>query len=104
VQQRNSSAELREAGAGRLTLRGSLDFASVVQLHPQLRSYLQPGASIIISLKRVGHCNSAGLALLLQWVEDARRQDSSIGFRQIPASLREITDLYHLTTLLPIVD
>jgi phospholipid transport system transporter-binding protein len=104
VQQQNNSAELREAGAGRLTLRGSLDFDSVAPLRPQLRAYLQPGASIIINLKRVGQCNSAGLALLLQWVEDARRQGSSIAFRQIPPSLREITDLYHLATLLPIVD
>lgn len=99
----SSSAELRLAGEGRLTLSGALDFDSVVKLRPLLRDYLQPGGEVCVNLKRVGHCNSAGLALLLQWVEDARRQGSSIQFRNIPGSLAEIAELYNLTGLIPVI-
>ncbi|MEN8213258.1 MAG: STAS domain-containing protein [Pseudomonadota bacterium] len=98
----SNSAELRQAGEGRLTLSGALDFDTVPKLQPQLSQYLQPGGSVTVNLKRVGHCNSAGLALLLQWVEDARQQGSTIHFRNLPHSLAEITDLYNLKSLLPV--
>lgn len=101
--QQSNAAELKQAGDGRLTLCGALDFNTVVSLRPQLRRYLRPGESLSVNLERVGHCNSAGLALLLQWVEDARQQGSSIHFRNIPGSLAEIADLYNLTGLIPVV-
>ena len=103
MQQQSNRAELRQAGDGRLTLSGALDFDTVVMLRPLLRRYLLPGGSILVNLKRVGHCNSAGLALLLQWVEDARQQGSTVQFRNLPHSLTEIADLYNLKSLIPVV-
>ena len=101
--QQSNSAELKRAGDGRLTLSGALDFDTVATLRPLLRRYLRPGEKISVNLKRVGHCNSAGLALLLQWVEDAQQQGSSIRFRNLPHSLTEIADLYNLNSLIPVV-
>ena len=103
MQQQSNRAELRQAGDGRLALSGALDFDTVVMLRPLLRRYLLPGGSILVNLKRVGHCNSAGLALLLQWVEDARQQGSTVQFRNLPHSLTEIADLYNLKSLIPVV-
>ena len=100
--QQSSSAELKQAGDGRLTLSGALDFDTVAKLRPLLQRYLRPGEIILVNLKRVGHCNSAGLALLLQWVEDARQQGSDIQFRNLPHSLAEIADLYNLKSLIPV--
>lgn len=102
MQKQSSSAELKQAGDGRLTLSGALDFDTVAKLRPLLRRYLRPGERISVNLKRVGHCNSAGLALLLQWVEDARQQGSDIQFRNLPHSLAEIADLYNLKSLIPV--
>lgn len=101
--QQSSSAELKQAGDGHLTLCGSLDFDTVAMLRPLLRRYLRPDDKVSINLKRVGHCNSAGLALLLQWVEDAQQQGSTIQFRNLPHSLIEIAELYNLKSLLPVV-
>ena len=103
MQQQNSGAQLKQAGDGRLTLSGVLDFDTVASLRPLLRRYLRPGEALSVNLKRVGHCNSAGLALLLQWVEDARGQGSTIQYRNLPHSLTEIADLYNLKSLIPVV-
>jgi len=103
VLQQSSSAELKQAGDGRLTLSGALDFDTVAKLRPLLQRYLRPGEIILVNLKRVGHCNSAGLALLLQWVEDARQHGSTVQFRNLPHSLAEIADLYNLKSLIPVV-
>ena len=101
--QQSNNAELKQAGDGRLTLSGVLDFDTVARLRPLLRRYLRPGERVSVNLKRVGHCNSAGLALLLQWVEDARGQGSTIQYRNLPHSLTEIADLYNLKSLIPVV-
>jgi len=103
VPEQSNSAELKQAGDRRLTLSGVLDFDSVAKLRPQLRRYLRSGESITVNLKRVGRCNSAGLALLLQWVEDSRQQGAMIQFRNLPHSLTEIADLYNLKSLIPVV-
>ncbi|MEA3302909.1 MAG: STAS domain-containing protein [Pseudomonadota bacterium] len=103
MRQQSNGAELKQAGEGRLTLCGSLDFDTVASLRPLLRRYLRPGEAVSVNLKRVGRCNSAGLALLLQWVEDARGQGSTIQYRNLPHSLTEIADLYDLKSLIPVV-
>ena len=92
-------AELKSAGEGRLTLSGSLDFQSVPGIYLQLAPYLKQGCSLSVNLKRIGHFNSAGLALLLQWLEDARTEGVELSFLNLPKAHSELADLYNLTGL-----
>lgn len=92
-------AELKPAGEGRLTLSGALDFDSVPAIYRQMAQYLKPGASLSVNLKRVGHFNSAGLSLLLQWLEDARRDNVELSFQNLPAAHAELASLYNLSGL-----
>ena len=92
-------ATLQSAGEGRLTLEGALDFSSVPDLYAQLTSYFQPGASLSIDLGAVARFNSAGLALLLQCLEDARARNVALTFLNLPAAHGELASLYNLTGL-----
>ena len=92
-------AELKSAGEGRLTLSGALDFDSVPGLYRQLAPHMQQGGSLTLNFKRVGHFNSAGLALLLQWLEDARRRNVELAFLNLPAAHGELASLYNLSGL-----
>ncbi|MEJ2321221.1 MAG: STAS domain-containing protein, partial [Gammaproteobacteria bacterium] len=67
-------AELKDAGEGRLSLSGAIDFDSVADVYRQMAPYLAQGGRLSLNLEHVGRFNSAGLALLLQWIEDARRR------------------------------
>ena len=92
-------AELKSAGEGRLSLSGALDFDSVPGIYRQMASHMKPGSSLSVNLKRVGHFNSAGLSLLLQWLEDARRQDVELTFVNLPKAHGELASLYNLSGL-----
>ncbi len=92
-------ATLQSAGEGRLSLEGAIDFGSVPGLYRQLADYLQQGASLSIDLEGVERFNSAGLALLLQWLEDARKRNVELTFLNLPAAHGELASLYNLTGL-----
>ena len=93
------SASLQSAGEGRLLLEGAIDFGSVPDLYRQLADHLQRDASLSIDLEGVERFNSAGLALLLQWLEDARARNVSLTFLNLPAAHGELASLYNLTGL-----
>jgi phospholipid transport system transporter-binding protein len=98
------NAALKKAGEGRLSLSGELNFESVSSLRSGLRPFLRdaPDGSLCINLKKVGHCNSAGLALLLQWIDDASAAGVQLTFRQLPVAMTELADLYNLTEIIPL--
>jgi phospholipid transport system transporter-binding protein len=92
-------AIVQSAGEGRLTLAGAIDFESVPGLYRQLTSYFEPGASLSIDLGDVERFNSAGLALLLQCLEDARNAKVELVFNNLPSAHGELASLYNLTGL-----
>lgn len=72
---------------GRLYVTGDLDFGTVVNLYQQSEPLLQRCKEFQIDLSGVSSCNSAGLALLLEWIKYGRRQQREVHFHKIPASL-----------------
>jgi phospholipid transport system transporter-binding protein len=92
-------ATLQSAGDRQLLLAGTIDFDSVPGLHRELVPYLKRGTSLSIDLKQVERFNSAGLALLLQWLEDARARDVDLTFLNLPAAHGELASLYNLSGL-----
>ena len=92
-------AELESAGEGRLALSGAIDFDSVAAVYRQLGPYLEQGGSLSLDLENVDRFNSAGLALLLQWLEDARRRQVELTFLNLPQAHAELASLYNLSGL-----
>jgi len=92
-------ARLESAGDARLSLAGSIDFDSVPGLHREFVPHLKDGASLSIDLEGVERFNSAGLALLLQWLEEARARNVDLAFLNLPAAHGELASLYNLSGL-----
>jgi phospholipid transport system transporter-binding protein len=85
-----------------LLLMGQLDFASVPGLRPLLAPHLKRTTQLVIDLTGVERSNSAALALLLQWLEDALDRKCELHYRNLPATLLDIAALHGVAALLPI--
>ena len=98
------SAALQRARDGRWRLTGELNFDSVAALRPKLAEALHDGDTLAIDLSGVTRTNSAGLALLLQWHEDALRRGAALRIFHPPQSLIELAQLSNLHRTLPFAD
>ncbi len=97
-----SGATLSEQGPGNLALVGELDFDSVASLLEQGLGKLNSATTLVLDLTGVPRSNSAGLALLLEWLEQGRRSGVDVRFANLPASLVEIARISNATDLLPV--
>ena len=76
---------------GSFALHGELSFAAVPALVTQSRVWLATGEdSITINMATVGRADSAGLALMLEWVKLARQSGKQIKFINIPDQLNSL--------------
>ena len=94
------TAALQRVSDNRWRLTGTLDFDSVPELRPRIREALRSGANLTVDLGGVTHTNSAGVALLLQWIEDARRKGATLRVQDPPRELTELAGLSNTHRLL----
>ena len=98
-----SPPTLTDLGNGRYKVTGDLDFSSVAPLvEDGERLFASAGAGPLdIDLAEVGQANSAGLALLFEWLDQARGRGQTLRFNSFPNSLARIAAITNLTGLLP---
>jgi phospholipid transport system transporter-binding protein len=98
-----SPPTLTDLGSGRYKVTGDLDFGSVASLVEEgERLFAGAGAGPLdMDLSEVGQANSAGLALLLEWLAQARGRGQTLSFTRFPHSLARIAAITNLTGLLP---
>ncbi len=94
------SATLQRVSDDRWRLSGTLDFETVPELRPRIREALRPGANVSIDLGGVTQTNSAGVALVIQWLEDARQDGASIKVINPPRAFSELIGLSNAESLL----
>ena len=87
------SAALQQVSDDRWRLTGTLDFTTVPDLRPRIHPALKQGATVTIDLGGVTHTNSAGVALILQWMEDGRRQGALVQIQNPPRAFAELAGL-----------
>jgi phospholipid transport system transporter-binding protein len=98
-----SGAWIVPRGRTRFGVEGVLDFDTVVPLMAESGGYFAGKERLEVDLKGVRSANSAGLALLLEWLDLARRQGISLRFRNLPESLIRLAAISNLTGLLPVI-
>ncbi|MGB4334084.1 MAG: STAS domain-containing protein [Chromatiaceae bacterium] len=91
-------------GVGRYALAGVLDFQTVPGLLPDGQRMLAGEGPLELDLVEVREANSAGLALLLEWVDLAARRGRPLRLYNLPESLANLADLANLGPLLPLAD
>jgi phospholipid transport system transporter-binding protein len=82
-------------------LSGDLDMRSVPRVLEQAEGLFKNGAEAVVDLAEVDRIDSAGLALLVEWLRQAKRQGVAIHFRNIPARMLAIATVCGLEQLLP---
>lgn len=95
-------ARLITAGEGGLRVEGVLDFDTVSGLAAESKALFQRNGRLRIDLSGVSAANSAGLALLLEWVDLARSRRTDLRFLNLPESLLRIAAFSNLGSLLPV--
>ena len=89
--------------AGRFQLTGDLSFASVPQVYAQGHALFNgQAATLVLDLSSVERTDSAGLALLVAWLRQARHQRKDLRFQNIPAQLLAIAKASGLENILPL--
>ena len=106
LRRKNSSVvvvTLTDQGGGRFALEGKLSFTSVPGLLQQgARLFAGAEQAIEVDLSGVRRCDSAGLALMVEWLSHARRLKRSLRFQHVPAQILRMAEVSGLENILPL--
>ncbi|MBI5462643.1 MAG: STAS domain-containing protein [Gammaproteobacteria bacterium] len=97
-----SEAAVRRGADDRLVVEGELDFTTVVRLRDAARPLLDAGAEVRVDLQGIARSDSAGLALLVDWMRAAQRLGKPIQFLNIPPQMLAIARVSSLDQVLPL--
>lgn len=96
----DSQFEFESLGGGRFAIRGVFGFRTA-------RAVLERGATLFgdtqvikVDLSGVTEADSAGLALLIEWVNWARQRQREIRFFDIPPQIQAIAKISEVADLL----
>lgn len=97
-----NEAVIQRAPDGRLLVSGELDFTTVTRLNGEALKLLEESDTIRVDLHGIVRSDSAGLALLVEWMRAARRLDKPIQFLNIPQQMLAIARVSGLDEVLPL--
>ena len=98
-----SESALVAQGGGRFRVSGHLTFATAGALLRDSAVLWQGGeSSLTVDLDGVERADSAGLALLVEWMRTARDAGTAIRFQNIPDQLWAIARVGGLDDILPL--
>jgi phospholipid transport system transporter-binding protein len=87
---------------GTFAIQGELTFSTVPDLLGQSKKWLAAGhEAVTINLENVAKADSAGLALMIEWLHLARTADREIHFVNIPVQLNDLIRLNGLKNTFP---
>jgi len=95
-----SEARLEPAGAGTLAVSGELTFQTVPRLHAECGSDVAAGGEVVLDLSGVTRTDSAGVALLVDLLRQARAAGGDLRFLHVPEQMRSIVRVSGLERLL----
>jgi phospholipid transport system transporter-binding protein len=94
----NAAFEIQEGERARLS--GALNFATVRTLLAEGQSAINGGRAAIIDLSAVSQSDSAGLALLIEYLSIAKEAKRALHYENIPAQIQELARLSEVEALL----
>lgn len=95
-----SNATLEETSSG-FSVAGEISFGTVNRLLSVSLRIFESKPVLEIDLRGVGRADSAGLALLVEWMARAQRRNTDIQFLNMPEQMREIARMTEVDALLP---
>lgn len=99
-----SQVEIERLAEDRYRICGELTLATVPGLERRALPAKWPAqTSVVLDLSGVTRTDSAGLALMVEWLRLARGRDIRLRFADLPHQMREIARISDLLPILPLV-
>ncbi len=95
-----STARLESLGEGRFRVSGVLDASTATEVLEQSESRFAQAPQIDVDLGGVGESDSAGLALLIEWLRMARQSGKQIHFENVPAQIAALARISEVEDLI----
>ena len=80
-------------GAGHFSVDGDLTFSAMDKKTVSSFAFLAASKEITLDLGKVGNADSAGLALMLEWIKHARSKRVQLRFINVPGQLLNLAKL-----------
>jgi len=93
-------AQLEPLGGGRFRVSGVLDAGTVGALLKQSRGEFASAGQLELDLASVAEADSAGLALLIEWMRIAKEAGRSIRFDNVPGQISALARISEVEDLL----
>ena len=98
-----AEARFTDRGGGNWLLEGELSFATVPTVLRHAGAEMRSVAGIQVDLKGVTRADSAGLALLVEWLRESEHTGNEIVFTNVPDQLLSIARVCGLDEILSLV-
>lgn len=92
--------DIRAITPGRLEARGAMSYDSAARALVAGLKLIPQGQPCTIDLSQVTEADSAGLAVLVEWLATARKRRASIHYEGIPAQILAVARISDLDDLL----
>ena len=96
--------ELKRIESGEIKVIGRLVLGEVMPLLKSSSSYFSgDGAALVFDLTDVEQSDSAGVALLVEWMAMAKGSGQAISFKALPKQMLDIAQVSGVDELLPLI-
>jgi phospholipid transport system transporter-binding protein len=95
---RHASFEVLDGARARVS--GALQFTTVSALLEAGAAAIAGGRATVIDLADVTGSDSSGLALLIEWLSEAKAANHALHYENVPAQLRQLARLSEVEELL----
>jgi phospholipid transport system transporter-binding protein len=93
-------AKLESLGAGHFRVSGVLDASTAREVLEESESRFEQFKELDVDLGGVGESDSAGLALLIEWLRVARQGNKAIRFANVPAQIEALARISEVDDLI----
>ena len=95
-----SRARIESLGAGRFRISGVLNASTAREVLEQSEARFEQFKDLDVDLGGVGESDSAGLALLIEWLRLARQSQKAIHFANVPAQIEALARISEVEDLI----
>lgn len=94
------TAKIEQEGEDHFSVSGDMTFNTTHQLLLQSKNLFKKAKELHLNLTGVNRADSAGLALLLEWISQIEQQGGKVWVEGLPESLQTIAKLCQIETTL----
>ena len=91
---------IEERDDGSVALSGPLTAATVPEVWEAGQALLGKTSDILLDLGGVSRCDSAGVALVVNWIAAGRSSGGAVSVRDVPEQMRAILEVSDLSELI----